>query len=119
MLSESRGIMLITLVAFMYFLVSLFFHLYPQNFIIKFFKYRAKSKEFYSQYPRVKAAQSCLTVCNPMDYTIHGILQARILEWVAFAFSRGSSQPRALTLQAVSSPAEPLRGLFNTHAVKN
>ena len=97
MLSESRGIMLITLVAFMYFLVSLFFHLYPQNFIIKFFKYRAKSKEFYSQYPRVKAAQSCLTVCNPMDYTIHGILQARILEWVAFAFSRGSSQPRDRT----------------------
>ena len=50
MLSESRGIMLITLVAFMYFLVSLFFHLYPQNFIIKFFKYRAKSKEFYGEH---------------------------------------------------------------------
>ena len=31
---------------------------------------------------------------NPMDYTVHGILQARILEWVAFSFSRGSSQPR-------------------------
>jgi len=29
-----------------------------------------------------------------MDYTIHGILQARILEWVAFPFFRGSSQPR-------------------------
>jgi len=29
-----------------------------------------------------------------MDYTVHGILQARILEWVAFTFSRGSSQPR-------------------------
>ena len=29
-----------------------------------------------------------------MDYTVHGILQARILEWVAFAFSRASSQPR-------------------------
>jgi len=29
-----------------------------------------------------------------MDYTVHGILQARILEWVAFPFSRGSSQPR-------------------------
>ena len=36
----------------------------------------------------------CLTRCNPMDYTVHGILQARILEWVAFPFSRGSSQPR-------------------------
>ena len=36
-----------------------------------------------------KAALSCLTLCNPMDYTVHGILQARILEWVAFPFSRG------------------------------
>ena len=31
---------------------------------------------------------------TPMDYTVHGILQARILEWVAFPFSKGSSQPR-------------------------
>ena len=37
--------------------------------------------------------QSCLTLCDPTDYTVHGILQARILEWVAFPFSRGSSQP--------------------------
>ena len=42
----------------------------------------------------VKVAQSCPTLCDPMDYTVHGILQARILEWVAFPFSRGSSQPR-------------------------
>ena len=42
---------------------------------------------------KVKVAQSCLTLCNPMDYTVHGILQARILEWVAVPFSRGSSQP--------------------------
>ena len=46
----------------------------------------------------VKVAQSCLTLCNPVDYTVHRILQARILEWVAFAFSRGSSQPRDQTL---------------------
>ena len=45
----------------------------------------------------MKVAQSCLTLCNPMDYTVHGILQARILEWVAFSFSRGSSQPRVST----------------------
>jgi len=32
-----------------------------------------------------------------MDYTFHGILQARILEWIAFPFSRGSSQPRDQT----------------------
>ena len=39
----------------------------------------------------------CLTLCDPMDYTVCGILQARILEWVAFPFSRGSSQPRDQT----------------------
>ena len=37
------------------------------------------------------------TLCNPMDYAIHGILQARILEWVSFPLSRGSSQPRDQT----------------------
>ena len=46
---------------------------------------------------KVKVTQSCLTLCNRMDYTVHGILQARILEWVAFPFSRGSSQPRDQT----------------------
>ena len=40
---------------------------------------------------KVKVAQSCLTLCDPMDYTVHGILQARILEYVGFPFSRGSS----------------------------
>ena len=43
---------------------------------------------------KVKVAQSCLTLCDPMDYTCHGILQARILEGLAFPFSRGSSQPK-------------------------
>ena len=47
-------------------------------------------------------AQSCLTLCNPMDCgspssSVHGILQARILEWVAIPFSRESSQPRDWT----------------------
>ena len=46
---------------------------------------------------KVKVTQSCLTLCHPMDYTVHGILQARILEWVAFPLSRGSSQPRDRT----------------------
>ena len=40
----------------------------------------------------VKVTQSCPTLCDPMDCTVHGILQARILEWVAFPFSRGSFQ---------------------------
>ena len=41
----------------------------------------------------MKVAQSCLTLCDHMDYTVHGILQARILEWVAFPFSRGLPDP--------------------------
>ena len=47
---------------------------------------------------KVKVTQLCPTLCDPMDYTVHGILQARILEWVAITFSRGSSQPRDQTL---------------------
>ena len=43
---------------------------------------------------KVKVTQSCPTLCDPMDYTAHGVLQVRILEWVAFPFSRGSSQLR-------------------------
>ena len=47
-------------------------------------------------------AQSCLILCNPMDCSlpsssVHGILQARILEWVVYPFSRGSSQTRNQT----------------------
>ena len=47
-------------------------------------------------------AQSCLTLCDPMDFrppgfSVLGILQARILEWVATSFSRGSFQPRDQT----------------------
>ena len=43
---------------------------------------------------KVKITQSCPTLYNPMDNTVHGNFQARILEWVAFPFSRGSSQTR-------------------------
>ena len=46
---------------------------------------------------KVKVAQLCLTFYDPIDYTVHGILQARILEWVAFPFPRGFSQPRDRT----------------------
>ena len=46
---------------------------------------------------KVKVSQSCLTLCDPMDYIVHGILQATILEWVAFPFSRGFSQLRDRT----------------------
>ena len=61
----------------------------------------------------MKVAQSCVTFFDPMDYpwTVHGILQARILEWVAFPISRGCPQPdpgiepRDPTLQVDSLPA--------------
>ena len=45
----------------------------------------------------MEVAQLCLTLCVPLDYTVYGILQARILEGVAVPFSRGSSQPRDQT----------------------
>ena len=51
---------------------------------------------------KMLTAQLCLTLCNSMDFSppgssVHGILQARILEWVAIPFSRGSSQPKDQT----------------------
>ena len=53
-------------------------------------------------YSEIEVAQSCPTLCNPVDCSLpdsslRGILQARILEWVAISFSRGSSQPRDRT----------------------
>ena len=52
-----------------------------------------------SKWTCILVAQSCLTLCDPMDCSpldssVCGILQARILEWVAIPFSRGSSQPK-------------------------
>ena len=48
-----------------------------------------------AKWSEVKVAQSCSTLCDPHGcHTVHGILQVRILEEVAFPFSRGSSQPR-------------------------
>ena len=52
--------------------------------------------------PRVLVAQLCLTLCDPMHCSppgssVHGILQTRMLEWVAIPSSRGSSQPRNRT----------------------
>ena len=75
------------------------------NTIIQFFFFFFKAR-FLGQiadfikgvkWSEVKVAQSCLTLCDLLDYTVHGIFQARILEWVAFPFSRGPSQPRDQT----------------------
>ena len=65
---------------------------------------------------KVKVAQLCLTLCDPVDcslpsFSVHRILQARILEWVAVSFSRGIShsgmEPGAPALQADSLLSEP------------
>ena len=61
-----------------------------------------RRKETRANISKVKEAQSCPTLCNPVDCSppgssVHGILQARILEWVAISSSRGSSQPRDRT----------------------
>ena len=66
---------------------------------------------------KVKVVKWCLTLCDPMDYTVHGILQARILEWVAFPFSRDLPNPeiesRYPALRADSLPAEPQNRRWN------
>ena len=69
-----------------YFLYSLFF--LPHIMLV------TQSLKILENLYLILCAQSCPTVCGPMDYTVHGLLQARILEWGAFPFSRGSCQPR-------------------------
>ena len=49
------------------------------------------------KWSEVKVTQLCLTLCDPVDYIVHGIFQARILEWVSSPFSMGSAQPRNWT----------------------
>ena len=67
-------------------------------------------------YMCVLVAKLCLTLCDPVDCSppgssVHGILQAKILEWVAMPSSRGSSRPRAQTCVSCSA------GGFFTHRV--
>ena len=59
-----------------------------------------------------EVAQSCPTLCDPMDCSIpdssvHGIFQARVLEWIAISFSRGSSRPRDQTHVSALPPKPP------------
>ena len=95
---------------------------FQQHLIALWFK--KKKKNNFSAWPTSfmwsgsgsEVAQSCPTFCDPMDCSppdssIHGILQARILEWVAISFSRGPSypgiEPRSPSLQAVALTSEP------------
>ena len=59
--------------------------------------FKDMTKEGLKYVVKVKVTQLCLILWDPMDYTVHGILQARILEWVALPFSKGFSQPRGQT----------------------
>ena len=64
-----------------------------------FFTTEPPGKSYVTAYVHAKSLQSCPTLCDPMDCSppgsvVHGILQARTLEWVALPSSRGSSQPR-------------------------
>ena len=59
------------------------------------------------KWSEVKVVQSCPTLCDAMDYRVHEILQARILEWVAFPSCNPGIKPRSSSLQADSLPAEP------------
>ena len=57
---------------------------------------------------KVKIAQSCPTLWDPIDYTVHGILQARILEYSSPGdLPNPGIEPKSPTLQADSLPAEP------------
>ena len=58
---------------------------------------------------KVKVTQSCLILCDPRDYTMHGILQARTVEWVPYSrvSSQPRDQPRSPALQADSLPTQP------------
>ena len=75
----------------------------PQNlhFLqLKFVPFDLHHPVFPLSSPWVKWSDICSVMSNsllPTDYTVHGILQARILQWVAFSFSRGSSPPRDQT----------------------
>ena len=67
--------------------------------------------EMLSRNLKVKVAYLCPTLCDPVDYTVHGILRTRILEGVAISFFRDlpdpGIEPRSPALQADSLPAEP------------
>ena len=69
-------------------------------------------------------AQSCLTTCDPMDCkqpgsSVHGITQARIMEWVVISFSRGSSRPSDQTCVSCKSPALHAESLPLSHQASN
>ena len=83
--------------------------------IVSNWSYGAGIKKKKKERKKVKVAQFCPTLCNPMDYTVYRILQASVLEWVSFFSSPGAlpnsrikpRSPRSPALQVDSLPAEP------------
>ena len=75
---------------------------------VMWFKAEVGANLYWVKWSEVKVAQSCLTLCNPIDYRVHGILQARILEWVAFPFSRAKYGSFSLSI----SPSNEYTGLI-------
>ena len=76
----------------------------PSSQMFKLDLEKAEEPEINCQHPlsESEVAQSCPTFCNPVDcslpvFSVHGMLQARILEWVTISFSRGYSWPRDRT----------------------
>ena len=65
---------------------------------------------------KVKVAQSCLTLYDLKDYTVHGILQSRILEWVAYPFSSRSSRLRRTYLSEGLVSCFLLLVVFSPHS---
>ena len=63
--------------------------------LVKLHAHQSTSSRVLGSKPKV--AHSCPTLCDPMDYTVHGILQVRKMEWIAFTFPSGSSPPRDRT----------------------
>ena len=68
----------------------------------RFFTAETAGKPLHKYESESEVAQSCLTLCDPVDcslpgFSVHGILQARILEWFTISFPRGSSRPRDRT----------------------
>ena len=89
--------------------------------IISYLSNEYKIFSFISITLKVKVAQSCPTLWNPMDYTVHEILQTRLLVWVAFPSSgdlpNPGIEPRSPALQVDSLPAEPEGKPQNTGTV--
>ena len=93
-------------------------HLAPASFDLQVVKGRYTSIVLLLRATKLSVAQLCPTLCDPIDYSlpgspVHGVPQARILEWIAIPCSRGSSWPRDQTqdscMQEDSLLSEPPR----------